>query len=375
MKINIFGEEGLIKRLFGKESVETPEEMYTKALALFKRKKTDEAYMYLQAAAAKGHAEAAFQMGTAIFDNKAPGSEEDAIKYYIIASDKKHPKATSNLAICYQLGRGVAVDYVKALNLLNKAIKLGDDMATFNLGQTYFLGVGVKRDEAKGWNMIESVAKKGNKQAIDYINDLLAKGYESPSKKTQQKPAPKPRRKIADQAPECEIADAKVATLYQSARAGNKAAMDELMELGGNQMNRDAMNALRKLGRIKEDLSDDFKMGTAQYIANAWKTYDVETLYIVSAWTYPGFIYREYENGKVIYETQLEDKFIEKIAEEMSMCRKQNIVPRFRIRKVNNASGYCVDVHIQGISLSSFYLDIQDNHYIGLYRVHDKNII
>ena len=178
-----------------------------------------------------------------------------------------------------------------------------------------------------------------------------------------------------DHAPECSIQDAKVLSLYQSAIKGDDSAKAELMELGGNQMNREAMNALRKLGVIKEDISDDFKRGTIEYIANAWKTYNVEPLYIVCAWTYPGFVYHEYRKNKVLYETSSEDNFIERISNEMSNCRKNRIATKFRRREVDNASCYCVDVFIPGISLSSFYLDIQAGHFKGLYRIYDDTTV
>lgn len=376
MNIKFFGEQRLIKQLFGKKSQETPEELYEKAQSLFKENKIDDGYTYLQAAAVKGHAEAAFQMGSAIFENKTYGSDEDAFKYYVISSEKDHALATTNLATCYQLGKGTEIDYIKAIQLLNKAIKLGDEMAMFNLAQTYLFGVGVKQDKVKGWSLLEILKNKGNQQAINYMNNLLEQGYEPPKVKDAPKAnKPTSSKTLTDHAPDCNVSDLHILSLYNSAKDGNQEALDELMELGGNQMKRDAMNALRKLGRIKEDLTDDFKISTIQYIANVWKTYDVESLYIVSLWTYPGFVYREFENGKLLYETHLEDNFIARIADELSNCRKNHITTRFRIREVNNASKYCVDVNIQGMSLSSFYLDIQNNHFVGLYRVYDKNII
>ena len=296
MKINIFGSEGLIKQLFSKGSVESPEQLFAKANTLFDEGQSGDAYVYLQAAAIKGHAEAAFQMASAIAEKKTFGSMEDAVKYYTIASDKNHPYATTNLATCYQMGYGTNVDHVKAIQLLNKAIKLGDEMASFNLAQTYLLGVGVHKDEKKGWSMLEVLVAKGNKNAKAYMEDLLQKGYKVPYEGTIENGLSDEQNEdnlakyAVDNAPECTINDTKILELYKSARSGTKTAIDELMDLGGNQMNREAMNALRKLGLIAEDVSDGFKRGTIEYIANAWKTYNVEPLYIVCAWTYPGFL-------------------------------------------------------------------------------------
>jgi len=380
MKINIFGSEGLIKKLFGKGVEKTPEELYDKANNLFKEGNSGDGYVYLQAAAINGHAEAAFQMASAISEEKTFGSMEDAVKYYTIASENNHAFATTNLATCYQLGRGVEVDHVKAIQLLNKAIKLGDEMASFNLAQTYLLGVGVRQDEEKGWSMLEVLASRGNRNAKAYMDDLLQKGYKPPYEGNVENGLSEKQNKDnldkygVDHAPECSINDSNILKLYNSAKAGEKSAVDELMELGGNQMKRDAMNALRKLGLIAEDVSDDFKRGTVEYIARAWKTYNVEPLYVVCAWTYPGFIYREIKNDKVLYETKSEDDFIELIANELSKCTKNKIVPRFRLRDVDTPSGYCVDVMLQGVSLSSFYLDIEDGHFKGIYRIYEDSL-
>ena len=354
MKIKIFGSRSLIKNLF-KSSEETPEQFFDKAQALFQKGNTREGYIFLQASALKGHAEAAFQMGSAIFENKTFGSMKDAVKYLTIASDKGHAFATTNLATCYQMGKGTDVDHVKAIHLLNKAIKLGDEMATFNLAQTYLLGVGVKRDAQKGWGMLESLASKGNKQARQYMDDMLRKGYDLPQNEekpctTSKSQGPEWAEKFGtDNAPDCNIADKHVLSLYDSAKNGDESAKMELMELGGNRMNREAMNALRKLGLITENVSDDFKRGTIEYIATVWKTYNVEPLYVVCVWTYPGFIYREYKDDKVLFETKSEDVFIERMSKELSRCTKERIVPKFRLREVNNSSSYCVDVLLQGI--------------------------
>ena len=369
--------QNLIKKLFSGRIEETPEQLYEKASTLIDEGNTVEGYTYLQAAAVQGHAEAAFQMGSVIQGGNFPGTMEDAVKYYIIASEKNHALATTNLATCYQLGQGIGVDHIKAIHLLNKAIKLGDDMAAFNLAQTYLLGVGVKQDEEKGWSMLESLATKGNTHARAYMDDLVKKGYKAPKIDSQRDTSTikvvNDNRNIyqTDYAPECKIKDARILELYNSTKGGDVSAKEELLELGGDLMNREAMNALRKLGLIKEDISIEFRRGTIEYIANAWKTYNVEPLHVVCAWTYPDFAYREYRAEEIVYETFLEEDFIERIAKEMSNCRKNRIVPQFRIRQVKNSSCYCLDVLIPGVSLSSFYLDIKDEHFLGLYRVYD----
>lgn len=381
MKINIFGSKSLLSRLLGKDNEYTADQLFEKANELFNDGNIGDGYVYLQSAAIKGHTEAAFQMGSAIAEEKTFGTMEDAVRYYTIASNNNHAFATTNLAICYQLGRGVAVDHVKAIQLLNKAIKLRDEMASFNLAQTYLLGVGVNQDENKGWTMLEVLASRGNKNAKAYMDDLLQKGYNPPYKGKVENGLSEKQNKhnlakyAVDNAPECSINDSNILKLYNSAMTGEKSAVDQLMELGGNQMNREAMNALRKLGLIVEDVSNDFKRGTIEYIANACKTYNVEPLYVVCAWTYPEFKYREYRNNDLLYETTSEDDFIELISNELSKCTKNKIVPKFRLREVDNPSSYCVDILIQGVSLSSFYLDIEDGHFKGIYRVYDDTIV
>lgn len=374
MKLNIFGSKNLIDKLFGKKSDDTPNDLYAKAHELWDKGNTGDGYVYLQAAAIKGHAQAAFEMANAIFDKHTFGSDEDAVKYLKIASDKNHAFATTNLATCYQFGRGVEIDYVEAIRLLRKAMSLGDEMAQFNLGQTYFFGVGVKKNEANGWFMIKSLADKGNQQALNFIKDLLSKGYIPNETSTEDKSIDhsKIHASSIDHAPDCVLTDEDIIGLYNAVIIGDEDAKSKLLDLCEKQLHREAMNALRKLGIIKDNINDDFKYGSANYIAQAWKGYDVTPLHILVAWTYPGFIYREYRMAggqkQLTFETRSDSEFLDIMAKEMSDCVKKSIRPMYRMREVSSPSKYCVDVKI-GDSISTFYLEIKDGKYLGLYRV------
>lgn len=380
MSLKIYGPKGLLNYLFGKKNVETPEDLYNKAHKLWDEGNTADGYVYLQAAATKGHAEAAFEMANAIFAQKTFGSEKDAANYLTIASEKNHAFATTNLATCYQLGKGVEIDYTKAIRLLNKAISLGDDMAIFNLGQTYFFGVGVQKREKQGWEMISRLADKGNQQASEFIKDLLSKGYVPHELDSDAKPIDPKKVRISaiDHAPECVLSDRNIIELYEAAKNNDEGAKSKLIDLCEDHLDREAMNALRKLGTIKDDTSDNFKYGCAEYIAQAWKSYDVTTLRILVAWTYPGFIYREYylsDDGskQLVFQTESDSEFLDKIAKEMSESISKRIRPKYRMREVSSPSRYCVDVAV-GSSVSTFYLDIKEGKYLGLYRVFSDTI-
>jgi uncharacterized protein len=55
--------------------------------------------------------------------------------------EESDPGALSLLGVMYQLGEGVERDGLKAVELLNKAVNLGDGVAAHNLGIIYGMGM------------------------------------------------------------------------------------------------------------------------------------------------------------------------------------------------------------------------------------------
>ena len=66
---------------------------------------------------------------------------EKALSLILPLVEKSVPEALSLLGVMYQLGTGVERDGLKAVEILNKAIDLGDSVAAHNLGTIYGMGM------------------------------------------------------------------------------------------------------------------------------------------------------------------------------------------------------------------------------------------
>lgn len=82
------------------------------------------------------------------------------------------------LALCYEHGRGTAVDQTKAVTIYEKAALKGHAPSQWNLAVCYLMGQGIQQDEAKGlyWAY----------QAADQDYDLAINGLESQGKSVHQ---------------------------------------------------------------------------------------------------------------------------------------------------------------------------------------------
>jgi len=85
-----------------------------------------------------------------------PRHERDlaaALRWYRLAASRGHAGALFHLGICYDKGRGVAVDAVAAASLFRSAAEAGDARAQCRLGICYERGQGVLRDygAARHW--------------------------------------------------------------------------------------------------------------------------------------------------------------------------------------------------------------------------------
>ncbi|MET0276967.1 MAG: caspase family protein, partial [Pseudorhodoplanes sp.] len=83
-----------------------------------------------------------------------------ALKYYAMAPE--HPVVVNNLGVLYSQGLGVPKDEAKAIRLFEQAMLGGDDSAPGNLGSMYELGEGVPKDLAKARILYEVGATYGD---------------------------------------------------------------------------------------------------------------------------------------------------------------------------------------------------------------------
>ena len=66
---------------------------------------------------------------------------ERALSLILPLVEKSVPEALSLLGVMYQLGTGVERDGLRAVELLSKAVDLGDGVAAHNLGTIYGMGM------------------------------------------------------------------------------------------------------------------------------------------------------------------------------------------------------------------------------------------
>lgn len=90
---------------------------------------------------------------------------EKALFWYKKGAEQNYAPAITNLAHIYQKGNGVEKDYKKAINYLRQAAKLKDSVAWFNLGIAYQKGKGVEKDLQEAMNCYKKAAKYGNNTA------------------------------------------------------------------------------------------------------------------------------------------------------------------------------------------------------------------
>ncbi|BCA94207.1 enhanced entry protein EnhC [Legionella antarctica] len=97
----------------------------------------------------------------------------DALKAYEQAAAKGDVLGEYNLALMYEYGKGVPVDYTKAKSLFIEAANKGVDEAMNQLGGMYFYGLGEERNEQQALAWYKKAAALGNGNAL-YSLGLLS---------------------------------------------------------------------------------------------------------------------------------------------------------------------------------------------------------
>ncbi|MBL7480493.1 tetratricopeptide repeat protein [Legionella bononiensis] len=97
----------------------------------------------------------------------------DALKSYEMASEQGDVLGDYNLALMYEYGKGVPVDYQKAKALFTTAADKGVDEAMNQLGGMYFYGLGQPRNAQQALSWYKKAAELGNSNAL-YALGLLS---------------------------------------------------------------------------------------------------------------------------------------------------------------------------------------------------------
>ncbi|MCD8341341.1 MAG: sel1 repeat family protein, partial [Clostridiales bacterium] len=79
--------------------------------------------------------------------------------------------AQYNLGLCYDNGRGVAMDKAKAVYWYEKAAQQGDASAQYNLGGCYYNGQGVARNRTKAKEWFQKAAAQGDEDARKVLRE------------------------------------------------------------------------------------------------------------------------------------------------------------------------------------------------------------
>lgn len=98
--------------------------------------------------------------------NLRANEPETAVSHLKLATTHRHPEATFNLGICFELGVGVEKSSKNAMECYRAAASLGHKKAMYNLGVFYVHGHGgLKKNRDAARACFEAAEKMGLKQA------------------------------------------------------------------------------------------------------------------------------------------------------------------------------------------------------------------
>lgn len=148
-----------VRKRSGSARSATAEAMYQRALALAKRgrqKHASEVLPLLEAAVTRGHYMAAHALAT--WHIHGIGVRKNFA--VAVALERKAARggivdAIRNLAVAYEVGKGVGRDKRKSFRLYLRASRSGDAAGTYEVGRCLFYGIGTARDRDRGLKWIE----------------------------------------------------------------------------------------------------------------------------------------------------------------------------------------------------------------------------
>lgn len=136
-----------------------------------------EAKKWLVQAAAKGHGEAGYYLGSmALSGAEQEKDYAEASKWFLESARNGYSKGCTGLGILWANGLGVKQDYSEAKTWLLKGAERGDNEAAIQLGLLAQNGVAGPRssDEARKW--FERARELGHPKAAGYLENLATGG-------------------------------------------------------------------------------------------------------------------------------------------------------------------------------------------------------
>ncbi len=136
-----------------------------------------EALKWYRLAADKGFAPAQFNLALAYeLGRGVPADEREAFKYYRLSAEQGFATALFNVGNMYAAGRGVGQDLFESVIWYRQAADKGLVEAQFNLGLAYEAGRGVRQDENQAARWYRQAAERGYPLALYNLGLLFEDG-------------------------------------------------------------------------------------------------------------------------------------------------------------------------------------------------------
>lgn len=130
-----------------------------------------------KAAAAKGNAEAQFNLGLMFLNGEGvPQDYKQALNWFEQSASKGNVKAQVNLGRMYAKGKGMLSNHGIAASWFRKAADQGYADAQYSLGILYVTGTGAPRDYNKARELFQQAANQSNASAQYQLALLYLKG-------------------------------------------------------------------------------------------------------------------------------------------------------------------------------------------------------
>lgn len=128
----------------------------------------------IRAKAQRGDAQSQLDFGLCYdFGKGVAMDESEAARWFLKAAGQNHAEAQFYLGICYCHGKGVAKDEAEAVKWYRKAAEQNDAYAQYSLGVRYRNGQGVAEDYAEAYKWFLLAAAQGDRQVKGAMAKLV----------------------------------------------------------------------------------------------------------------------------------------------------------------------------------------------------------
>ena len=159
----------LIMAVFLSFSLSASAQDFETGMDALQRHDFEEALREWRPLAARGHANAQYQIGTLHeYGRGVPQSDAEAVKKYTSAANQGHAAAQYRLGILYDNGWGVAQNDFEAVQWYKMAAESGHDYAQFDLALMYAHGTGAQQDYVQAYMWMSMAIAQGNNHMVKH---------------------------------------------------------------------------------------------------------------------------------------------------------------------------------------------------------------